>query len=116
MYKRTHQSLTLASNYNRKSSAKDKTKISIEKGEVNCPSINSINKDTKIKEPTDEECSDEFSLIKSLWDDLGVRDKYRKAFESTIKLYEKTIRSELINIERETLRKVKDSLTVCMIY
>lgn len=76
------------------------------------PSIDHLIFSAKQRSKNEESFKEELALLKALWDDLGVRDNYRKAFESTVRQYEESLRTELINLEREEMLRVKESLTV----
>ena len=75
-----------------------------EKFQINCQSQDK-------KENNNNENEEEFSIIRSLWDDLGVNIEYQEEFKnyiSELKLEEQ--KNEILNYEKNHLRKFREAL------
>ena len=75
-----------------------------EKFQINCQSQDK-------KENNNNENEEEFSIIRSLWDDLGVNIEYQEEFKnyiSELKLEEQ--KNEILNYEKNHLRKFRENI------
>ena len=80
-----------------------------EKFQINCQSQDK-------KENNNNENEEEFSIIRSLWDDLGVNIEYQEEFKnyiSELKLEEQ--KNEILNYEKNHLRKFREALLILKI-
>ena len=78
-----------------------------EKFQINC----SQSQDKKENYNANNENEEEFSIIQSLWDDLGVNIDYQEEFKSYINdLKLENQKNEIINYEKNHLRKLREAL------
>lgn len=56
--------------------------------------------------------TEEFNIIHSMWDDLGVTDVFRNLYESIIRELDDNHRKEFIDFEIGTLKRFLDNLNV----
>ena len=80
-----------------------------EKFQINCSQ--SQDKKENNNNNANNENEEEFSIIQSLWDDLGVNIDYQEEFKSYINdLKLESQKNEIINYEKNHLRKLREAL------
>ena len=80
-----------------------------EKYQINCSQ--SIDRKEEKNNNINNEIGEEFSIIKSLWDDLGVYLDYQEEFKNYInKIIDEDQKNEILNLEKENLRKYREAL------
>ena len=92
-------------------SAFKKSNTKKEKYQINCSSQTIDRKDLKKNNNINNENEEEFSIIQSLWDDLGVYLDYQEEFRNYIyKIKDEEQKNEILNLEKENLRKYREAL------
>ena len=92
-------------------SAFKKSTIKKEKYQINCSSQTIDRKELKNNNNINHENEEEFSIIQSLWDDLGVYPDYQEEFRNYIyKIKDEEQKNEILNLEKDNLRKYREAL------
>ena len=80
-----------------------------EKYQINCSQ--SIDRKEEKNNNINNEIGEEFSIIKSLWDDLGIYEDYQDEFKNYIKqITNEEKKNEILNLEKSELRKYREAL------
>ena len=64
----------------------------------------------KFSNYVDDQLTEELSILKNSWDDLGVTNEYRKAFMSHLRQVNEYERIDIIKQEKNKLKKFRDAL------